>query len=162
MWSENGCHVENDIFWSKIGLGFGEPGAKPLPRIPRSIPPPTGLKDPTLPSAEPSYRLLLFSYSQKKKTKEGAARRVGRCRGGTAHKTDGAARRRISRTPLKGTRILFYLRVPNSLPSLERYRFKTIKLALQISIGNKDNFRTLSSQGLFETIVINLYPNQSF
>ena len=21
MWSENGCHVENDIFWSKIGLG---------------------------------------------------------------------------------------------------------------------------------------------
>ena len=122
MWSENGCHVENDIFWSKIGLGFGEPGAKPLPRIPRSIPPPppppTGLKDPTLPSAEPSYRFLLFSYSQKKKTKEGAARRVGRCRGGTAHKSDGAARRRISRTPLKGTRILFYGRVPNSLPPL--------------------------------------------
>ena len=121
MWSENGCHVENDIFWSKIGLGFGEPGAKPLPRIPRSIPPPlppTGFKDPTLPSAEPSYRLLLFSYSQKKKTKVGAARRVGRCRGGTASKSDGAARRRISRTPLKGTRILFYGRVPNSLPPL--------------------------------------------
>ena len=125
MWSENGCHVENDIFWSKIGLGFGEPGAKPLPRIPRSIPPPpppysTGLIDPTLPSAEPSYRLLLFSYSQKKKTKEGAARRVGRCRGGggTAHKSDGAARRRISRTPIKGTRILFYGRVPNLLSPL--------------------------------------------
>ena len=83
-----------------------------------SPPPPTGLKDPTLPSAGPSYRLLLFSYSQKKKTKEGAARRVGRCRGGTAHKSDGAARRRISRTPLKGTRILFYGRVPNSLPPL--------------------------------------------
>ena len=122
MWSENGCHVENDIFWSKIGLGFGEPGAKPLPRIPRSIPPPPpspkGLKVSILPSAEPSYRFLLFSYSQKKKTKEGAARRVGRCRGGTAHKSDGAARRRISRTPLKGTRILFYGRVPNSLPPL--------------------------------------------
>ena len=119
MWSENGCHVENDIFWSKIWLEFGEPGAKPPRRIPQEYPSaPTGLKDPTLPSAEPSYRLLLFSYSQKKKTKEGAARRVGRCRGGTAHKSDGAARRRISRTPLKGTRILFYGRVPNSLPPL--------------------------------------------
>ena len=111
--------MENDIFWSKIGLGFGEPGAKPPPRIPQEYPPaPTGLKDPTLPSAEPSYLLLLYSYSQKKKTKQGAARRVGRYRGGTASKSDRAALRRISRTPLKGTRILFYGRVPNSLPPL--------------------------------------------
>ena len=128
MWSENGCHVENDIFWSKIWLEFGEPGAKPPRRIPQEYPSaPTGLKDPTLPSAEPSYRFLLFSYSQKKKTKEGAARRVGRCRGGTAHKSDGAARRRISRTPLKGTRILFYGRVPNSLPPLRGTNSKLYK-----------------------------------
>ena len=32
--------VENDIFWSEIGSGFGEPGSKPTQRIPRSSPPP--------------------------------------------------------------------------------------------------------------------------
>ena len=74
--------MENDIFWSKIGLGFGGTGRQTLSKSSQEyFPPPTGLKDPTLPSAEPSYRLLLFSYSQKKKTKEDAARRVGRCRG---------------------------------------------------------------------------------
>ena len=26
--------VENVIFWSEIGSGFGEPGGKPPPRIP--------------------------------------------------------------------------------------------------------------------------------
>ena len=31
--------VENGIFWSEIGSGFGEPGGTPLPRIPRSTPP---------------------------------------------------------------------------------------------------------------------------
>ena len=31
--------VENGIFWSEIGSGFGEPGSTPLPRIPRSTPP---------------------------------------------------------------------------------------------------------------------------
>ena len=30
--------MENDIFWSEIGSGFGEPGGIPPPRIPRSIP----------------------------------------------------------------------------------------------------------------------------
>ena len=35
--------VKNDIFWSKIGSGFGEPGGTPPPRIPR-IPPPEGGK----------------------------------------------------------------------------------------------------------------------
>ena len=34
------------------------------------------------------------------------------------YKSDGGARREISRTPLKGTRILFYGRVPNSFPPL--------------------------------------------
>ena len=31
--------VENGIFWSEIGSGFGDPGSTPLPRIPRSTPP---------------------------------------------------------------------------------------------------------------------------
>ena len=30
--------VENGIFWSEIGSGFGDPGGTPLPRIPRSTP----------------------------------------------------------------------------------------------------------------------------
>ena len=30
--------VENYIFWSEIGSGFGEPGGTPPPRIPRSTP----------------------------------------------------------------------------------------------------------------------------
>ena len=32
--------LENGIFWSEIGSGFGEPGGTPRPRILRSIPPP--------------------------------------------------------------------------------------------------------------------------
>ena len=30
--------VENDMFWSEIGSGFGEPSGTPLPRIPRGTP----------------------------------------------------------------------------------------------------------------------------
>ena len=32
--------MENDIFWSEIRSGFGEPGGTPPPRIPRSTLPP--------------------------------------------------------------------------------------------------------------------------
>ena len=32
--------VENAIFWTQIGSGFGEPGGTPPPTIPRSNPPP--------------------------------------------------------------------------------------------------------------------------
>ena len=32
--------VKNDIFWSQIGSGFGEPGGRPPPRILRSTPSP--------------------------------------------------------------------------------------------------------------------------
>ena len=32
--------LENDMFWSEIGSGFGEPGGITQPRIPRSNPPP--------------------------------------------------------------------------------------------------------------------------
>ena len=28
------------MFWNEIGSGFGEPGGTPLPKIPRSTPPP--------------------------------------------------------------------------------------------------------------------------
>ena len=30
--------VENDIFWSETGSGFGEPGGATPPKIPRSTP----------------------------------------------------------------------------------------------------------------------------
>ena len=30
--------MENNIIWSEIGSGFGEPGDTPLPRFPRSTP----------------------------------------------------------------------------------------------------------------------------
>ena len=65
------------------------------------------------------------------------------------YKCEEGIHREISRTPLKGTRILFYGRVPNSFPPL---RGGTANFN-----SNKDNFRTLSSQGPFESIVINLY-----
>ena len=41
--------VENGIFWSEIGSGFGEPGGTPLPKIPRSTPPPPRNLPPTFP-----------------------------------------------------------------------------------------------------------------
>ena len=77
--------------------------------------------------------------------------------------SDGGARRKISRTPLKGSRILFYGRVPNSFPTLRGNNSTTTYCITGTANfnSNKDNFRTLSSQGLFESIVINLYPDQS-
>ena len=41
------------------------------------------------------------------------------------YKSDGGARRKISRTPLKSTRTLFYGRVPNSFPHLRDTNSKT-------------------------------------
>ena len=38
--------MENDIFWSEIGSGFGEPGGTLPPRIPGSNFPPPGLMIP--------------------------------------------------------------------------------------------------------------------
>ena len=35
--------VENGIFWSEIGSGFGDAGGTPPPKIPRSTPHPPGL-----------------------------------------------------------------------------------------------------------------------
>ena len=80
-----------------------------------------------------------------------------------SYKSDGGDGQKISRTPLKGSRILFYGRVPNSFPTLRGYNStKTYCITDTANFNsNKDNFRTLSSQGLFESIVINLYPDQS-
>ena len=36
--------MENGIFWSEIGSGFGEPGGTPLPKLPRSTPSPRGTR----------------------------------------------------------------------------------------------------------------------
>ena len=58
------------------------------------------------------------------------------------------------RTHLKGTRILFYGRVPNSFQPLRENQRQQIGTANFNS--NKDNFQTLCSQRLFESIVINL------
>ena len=44
-------------------------------------------------------------------------------------------------------------------PKSYQFNNNNIKLALQISIGNKSNFQTLSSQGLFETIPQIYTPN---
>jgi len=54
---------------------------------------------------------------------------------------------------------MFYGRVPNSLISTpKRYQFNNSKIYYKHGNfnSNKDNFRTLSSQGLFESILINL------
>ena len=80
------------------------------------------------------------------------------------YKSDGGARWKICRTPLKGTRILFYGRVPNSFPLL-RGIISTTKNYINGTANfhsNEVNFRTLSSQGLFKSIVINLYPDKAY
>ena len=45
--------VENGIFWSEIGSGFGEPGGTPLPKIPRSTPPRASVEGPNGTLLEP-------------------------------------------------------------------------------------------------------------
>ena len=56
------------------------------------------------------------------------------------YKSDGGTRWKISRTPLNGTNST----TTNYITGTANFN------------SNKDNFRTLSSQGLFESIVINL------
>ena len=75
------------------------------------------------------------------------------------YKCEEGAHREISRKPLKGTRILFYGRVPNLFPSPRGTNStSTNHITGTVNFNsNKDNFRTLSSQGLFDSIVINLY-----
>ena len=63
------------------------------------------------------------------------------------------------RTPLKGTRILFYGRVPNSVQPLRDTKSTTTTNYITETANfnsNKDDFQTLCSRRLFESIVINL------
>ena len=67
-------------------------------------------------------------------------------------------------TPLKGTRILFYGRVPNSFPPLRGTNSSTInytELALQILTVIKITLNS-SFQGSFESIVIYFYTNKAY
>ena len=54
------------------------------------------------------------------------------------------------------------LRVANSFPTLRGNNSTTTNYITGTANfnSNKDKFQTLSSQGLFESIVMNLYPNQ--
>ena len=104
-------------------------------------------------------------------------------RGVLPYNSDGGARRKISRTPLKvacaqtklnsgtnqslvivctqatlklkGTRILFYGRVPKSFPHLRGTNSTTTK-----NITGTANFN--SNIGFFESIALNLYPNKAY
>jgi len=117
-------------------------------------------------------RILAFASSGRDKKRDPTAKPQNLAlrenefpRGGVLpYKSDRGACWKVSRTPQKGTRILFYGRVPNSFPPLTGIRTTTKKYTTSTANfnSNKDNFRTLSSRGLFESIVINLYPNQSF
>ena len=59
-------------------------------------------------------------------------------RGVLPYKSDGGVNRNVSRTPLKGTRILFYGRVPNSFPPLRGTNSTTVN---HITAGTA-NFNT--------------------
>ena len=61
----------------------------------------------------------------------------------------GGARRKISKTPLKVTRILFYGLFPPLRANLTTTNDITGTANLD---SNKDNFRTLSFHGVFESI----------
>ena len=78
-----------------------------------------------------------------------------------AYKSDGGARRKISKTSLKSTRILFYGRVANLFPTLRGTANFTANYTANFKTDN-DNVQQLSSQELFESIVINLYPNKVY
>ena len=78
-----------------------------------------------------------------------------------AYKSDGGARRKISKTSLKSTRILFYGRGANLFPTLRGTANFTANYTANFNSDN-DNVQQLSSQELFESIVINLYPNKVY
>ena len=63
--------------------------------------------------------------------------------------------RKISRTPVKGRRILCYGHVPNKFPPL-RGTNSTITNYITGTANLNSNVQTVSSQGFFEGIVINL------
>ena len=80
-------------------------------------------------------------------------------RGVLPYKSGGVALRKISNLVLWACHL-----VTNSFPPLRGTNSTTTNYITGTANcnSNKDNFRTLSSQGRFERIVINLCPNQSF
>ena len=68
------------------------------------------------------------------------------------YKSDGAARRKFSRTPLNGTRILFYGSIPNSFPSLRGTNSKLYNWHLQILIVIKITFEPFLFKELWKVL----------
>ena len=68
------------------------------------------------------------------------------------YKSDGAARRKFSRTPLNGTKILFYGSVPNSFPSLRGTNSKLYNWHLQILIVIKITFEPFLFKELWKVL----------
>ena len=85
----------------------------------------------------------------------------GRGGGVLAYKSDRGAHQKISKTPLKSTRIWFYGCVANSFPTLRGTTNFTANYTTNFNSDN-DNVQQLSSQELVESIVINLYPNKVY
>ena len=83
-------------------------------------------------------------------TGEKRSRGLSTPRGVLPYKSDGGTCRKLLRTPLKGTRILFYGRVPNSFPPLKGTNSTTTNYITGTANfnSNKDNFPTHSSQAL--------------
>ena len=68
------------------------------------------------------------------------------------YKSDGAARRKFSRTPLNGTRILFNGSVPNSFPPLKDTNSKLYNWHLQILIVIKITFEPFLLKELWKVL----------
>ena len=101
------------------------------------------------------WKVILLSY---------LARNVTQFpRGVLPYKSGGVALRKISRTYQNLVLWACHL-VTNSFPPLRGTNSTTTNYITGTANfhSNKDNFRTLSSQGRFESIVINLCLNQSF
>ena len=101
------------------------------------------------------WKVILLSYLARKVTQ--FPRRV------LPYKSGGVALRKISRPYQNLVSWACHL-VTNSFPPLRGTNSTTTNYITGTANfrSNKDNFRTLSSQGRFESLVINLCPNQSF
>ena len=132
-------------FFSLIKRIYPRVSTKPLPNDAKSPLPVDVRRSKTL-------LLKLFNYLIRRQASTWGGGGV------PSYKKDGGACRKISTTHLKGTRILFYGRVPNSFPPLRGTNSITTNFITGTANCNsrKHNFRTVSSQALFESIVINL------
>ena len=96
-----------------------------------------------------------INYRQRSRVQCKSPRRALPC------KSDGGARHKISRTPLRYQNLVLWA-CPKFISTPERYQFYNNKFWHCKFNSNKDNFLTLSSEGLFESIFINLYPNKAY